>query len=102
MTLGGTVNRSAMLLALVLISAGWTWNQFWTTHNAAAIAPYMWGGILGGLVVALVTVFKKTWAPVTAPVYALLEGQQRFDSLGTGGEELSLGIHFTFVSRAIT
>lgn len=36
----------------------------------------MWvavGGI-GGLVVGLITIFKKEWAPVTAPVYALLEG----------------------------
>jgi uncharacterized YccA/Bax inhibitor family protein len=31
-------------------------------------------GIVGGLVTALVTVFKKTWSPVTAPLYAVLEG----------------------------
>ena len=31
-------------------------------------------GALGGFVVAMVTIFKKTWAPVTAPIYALLEG----------------------------
>ena len=31
-------------------------------------------GALGGFVVAMVTVFKKTWSPVTAPIYALLEG----------------------------
>jgi uncharacterized YccA/Bax inhibitor family protein len=74
MTIGGTVNRTAMLLALLLISAGWTWGQFWTAQNPAAVAPYMWGGIIGGLVAALVTVFKKNWAPVTAPIYALLEG----------------------------
>lgn len=74
MTIGGTINRTAMLLALVLVSAGWTWGQFWTTHNPAAVAPYMWGGIIGGLVAALATVFKKNWAPVTAPIYALLEG----------------------------
>lgn len=34
----------------------------------------MWGGAIGGLVLALITVFKKTWAPVTAPLYALVEG----------------------------
>ena len=74
MTIGGTVNRTAMLLALLLISAGWTWGQFWTAQDPAAVAPYMWGGIIGGLVAALITVFKKNWAPVTAPIYALLEG----------------------------
>ena len=28
----------------------------------------------GGFIVALVTIFKQTWSPVTAPLYALLEG----------------------------
>jgi uncharacterized YccA/Bax inhibitor family protein len=32
------------------------------------------GGVFGGFVVALVTIFKKEWSPITAPVYALLEG----------------------------
>ena len=31
-------------------------------------------GAIGGLVMAVVTVFKKEWAAVTAPMYALLEG----------------------------
>jgi uncharacterized YccA/Bax inhibitor family protein len=34
----------------------------------------MFGGLLGGFVVALVTIFKKTWSAFTAPLYALLEG----------------------------
>jgi uncharacterized YccA/Bax inhibitor family protein len=34
----------------------------------------MIGGLIGGFVVALVTIFKKTWSPFTAPLYALLEG----------------------------
>jgi len=36
--------------------------------------PWLLVGGIGGLIVALVTVFKKTWAPVTAPLYAALEG----------------------------
>jgi len=36
--------------------------------------PWMIGGILGGLVTALLTIFKRSWAPITAPLYALLEG----------------------------
>jgi uncharacterized YccA/Bax inhibitor family protein len=31
-------------------------------------------GLIGGFIVAMVTTFKKSWAPVTAPIYALLEG----------------------------
>jgi uncharacterized YccA/Bax inhibitor family protein len=35
---------------------------------------YAIGGAIGGLILALVTVFKKEWSPVTAPMYALVEG----------------------------
>ena len=37
-------------------------------------APLVLGGALVGFVLAMVTAFKKTWAPVTAPLYALAEG----------------------------
>ena len=34
----------------------------------------MLGGAIGGFVLALITTFKKEWSPVTAPMYALVEG----------------------------
>jgi uncharacterized YccA/Bax inhibitor family protein len=74
MTIQGTVHKTGFLLLLVLIGAWWTWNMFFTTHNPAAVYPWITGGALGGLVLAIVTVFKKEWAGVTAPAYALLEG----------------------------
>jgi len=33
MTLGGTVNKTAILLALVLITAAWTWSKFFETES---------------------------------------------------------------------
>jgi len=30
--------------------------------------------LFGGMIFAFVTIFKREWAPVTAPIYALLEG----------------------------
>jgi uncharacterized YccA/Bax inhibitor family protein len=74
MTIQGTVNKTAFLLCCLLLSAGWTWNMFYSSGNPAAVMPWMMGGAIGGFVVALITVFKKTAAPVTAPIYALLEG----------------------------
>ena len=74
MTLGGTVNKTAILLALLMITALYSWGTFFETRDPAVIQPYLWGGIIGGLVLALITVFKTTWAPVTAPLYALAEG----------------------------
>lgn len=74
MSIQGTANKTGILLALVLLSAGWTWNLYTSSGNPAAVTPWLVGGAIGGLVMALVTVFKMPWAPVTAPIYALLEG----------------------------
>jgi uncharacterized YccA/Bax inhibitor family protein len=73
MTIQGTVNKTGLLLLLVMVSAAWTWGL---SHSETPDAAYPWmiGGALGGFVLALVTVFKKTWSPFTAPIYALLEG----------------------------
>jgi len=74
MTVNGTVNKTLVLLVCVLATAAWTWTQFFNTRDPSVVMPYVIVGGLGGLVMALVTTFKKEWAPVTAPIYALLEG----------------------------
>lgn len=76
MSLNGTVNKTGMLLLLAVLTAAFAWNQTLTADGqlAASAKLYLWGGVLGGLAMALVTTFKKNWAPVTAPLYALLEG----------------------------
>lgn len=75
MTVEGTVNKSALLLFLVLVPAAWVWAKAFRAFDpAAAVMPYLIGGALGGLVFAFVTIFKKEWAPLTAPAYAVLEG----------------------------
>ena len=72
MTLQGTVNKTGFLLCCAAATAAWTWWLARTQPEAVALC--MWGGLIGGLVFALVTIFKKEWAPVTAPIYALCEG----------------------------
>ncbi|TWI07372.1 Bax inhibitor-1/YccA family protein [Aerolutibacter ruishenii] len=74
MSLNGTVNKTAFLLVLTLAGALYTWSLFFSSNGAANLMPYVLVGGLGGFVVSLVTIFKKTWAPVTAPLYAALEG----------------------------
>src|SRR5687768_18550681 len=69
MTIGGTVNKTAILLALLMITAVYTWGRFYSTMNAATIMPLVYTGAIGGFIVALITIFKKEWAGVTAPVY---------------------------------
>ena len=74
MTLNGTVNKTALLLVLTLAGALYTWSLFFASNGTANLTPYILVGALGGFVVALITIFKKTWAPVTAPLYAGLQG----------------------------
>jgi uncharacterized YccA/Bax inhibitor family protein len=73
MTIQGTVNKAGLLLLFVVATAAWTWGLAHSETPNAAV-PWMLGGLVGGLVVALVTVFKKEWSPISAPIYALLEG----------------------------
>src|SRR5271157_5961305 len=74
MTLNGTVNKTGILLLCAIATAAWTWHLFLQSRDFADVTPLMLVGVFGGLIVAFVTVFKKEWSPVTAPIYALLEG----------------------------
>ena len=66
MTIDGTVNKTAISMGLLLLSAYYTYSN--------AIMSYIMIGFIGGFILALVTIFKKEWAPTTVPIYAVLEG----------------------------
>ena len=74
MTLNGTVNRTGILLICAFASAAFTWRTFMETHDPSDVAGWLMLGVFGGFITALVTIFKKEWAPITAPIYALMEG----------------------------
>jgi len=74
MTLNGTINKTALLLMFAIATAAWTWYRFMQSRAVQDVAPMMVIGLFGGFIFAMVTVFKKEWSPVTAPIYALLEG----------------------------
>lgn len=75
MTMNGVILKTAILLLIVLLSAGYVWMQFIKSGgNTAALSPWILGGAIGGLILAFATAFKPTWAPVTAPLYSLVEG----------------------------
>lgn len=74
MTINGTVDKVAILGLLVFGSALVTWNLYWSNPDFGIIQPFVIGGFIAGLVLAIVIVFNKKMAPYLAPVYALMEG----------------------------
>jgi uncharacterized YccA/Bax inhibitor family protein len=78
MTIKGTVNKTIFMLLVVVLGASYTWKLFFDAPDmasgAANITGWMIGGAIGGFIVALITTFKKSWAPYTVPLYAILEG----------------------------
>jgi len=72
MTMQGTINKSILLLVIIVVAASFTWNMA-TQGNGAAFTLMTAGAILG-FITAIVTVFKKDWARITAPMYAVFQG----------------------------
>lgn len=66
MTVQGAINKSFILLGIMLITAG-----------VAFVYPsnlFLFGGMLGGLAVVIFASFKMHLSPTLAPLYAALEG----------------------------
>ena len=107
MTLSGTVNKTAVLLVCTMATAAWTWHQFLQTRQVADVAALMLTGVLVGFVTAMVTIFKREWSPVTAPIYALLEGlalggisataEMRYPGIGIQTVSLTFGTLFVML-----
>ncbi|MCK5235645.1 MAG: Bax inhibitor-1/YccA family protein [Deltaproteobacteria bacterium] len=78
MTLNGTVNKSIMLLGILVISALWPWYKFFSFADPAvaqsSVMGFLIGGLIGGLIFAMITIFRPKSAAITAPIYAILEG----------------------------
>jgi len=78
MTLNGTLNKSMAMLLLVVVGALYTWKMFFGATSiedgSALVLRWMLIGGIGGFVFSLITIFKKSWAYITAPIYAILEG----------------------------
>jgi uncharacterized YccA/Bax inhibitor family protein len=73
MTIDGTVNKTFILLLLLCAVAGMVWGMFFV-GNYTLVSILMIVGIVGGLVLALITAFKQQWSATTAPLYAVFEG----------------------------
>ena len=71
MTVGGTINKSFMLLLLLVAGATITWNMAYNGQNPFA---FIIGGAIVGIVCALITTFKPQLSTYLSPAYAVAEG----------------------------
>ena len=66
MTIKGTVDKTAISLLLMIASGYYTFSE----QIVSLILP----GALIGFVIAIFTIFRKQYAPLTVPLYALSQG----------------------------
>ena len=71
MTVKGTLQKFGFLFLMVMGTSFYSWKEYAEGGN---VQPLIWGGAIGGLIVAIIVSFKKEWSPYLAPLYALLEG----------------------------
>ncbi len=84
MRLGGTLSAAGILLGILMVTGffGWQAVEVVTATNAAGetvvisqnVPVWIWGGLIGGVVLGLLTAFKPKLARFTSPLYAAAEG----------------------------
>ncbi|MGK2948238.1 MAG: Bax inhibitor-1/YccA family protein [Acidimicrobiales bacterium] len=74
MTVSGTIWATAALLVLLIGAGVFGWNSVDATLDTVSFPGWLFPVMLGGLGVAILTIFKPELARFTGPVYALLQG----------------------------
>jgi uncharacterized YccA/Bax inhibitor family protein len=106
MTINGTINKIGILFLLTIAGAAYTWNMV-TGNDPAGAQTYVVIGAIGGLIAALITIFRPRSAAITAPIYAILEGlflggisamiNARFQGIPFQAVLLTMGTLFTML-----
>jgi uncharacterized YccA/Bax inhibitor family protein len=73
MTLQGTVNKTGVLLLCLCVSSAWSWNLA-RSESPTDVLSWAFIASICGVIVALITIYMKEFAPFTSPLYALLQG----------------------------
>lgn len=74
MSVQGAINKSFLLLVVLMIGALWPWSQYLSNGDPAVVGASVLIGAVGGLILALIISFKAPTAPYLAVPYAALEG----------------------------
>lgn len=71
MTVSGTINKSFLMLILLIASAAITWTMTFSGQNPIVLTI---GGAIVGFILVLISVFKPQYSGYLAPGYAIFEG----------------------------
>jgi uncharacterized YccA/Bax inhibitor family protein len=71
MTVQGTVGKTFALLAILSATAIWSWSARMNGQMQPVVLP---AAGIGGFILAMITIFRPSLSPWTAPVYAAFEG----------------------------
>jgi uncharacterized YccA/Bax inhibitor family protein len=74
MTLQGAINKSFLLLVVLMATAVWPWSHYMSTGDASAVTGSVLIGSVGGLILAIIISFNASLATYLAIPYAALEG----------------------------
>ncbi|RKD91440.1 Bax inhibitor-1/YccA family protein [Mangrovibacterium diazotrophicum] len=114
MTINGTMNKTGLMLLIVLFAAIFTWRKFFGMYEysspEAAVSAIQWwmiGGAIGGFITAIITTFRPQSSNVTAPIYAVFEGlflggisaffEAQYPGLVMRAVALTLGVFFVML-----
>jgi uncharacterized YccA/Bax inhibitor family protein len=98
MTVNGTINKSLIMLLLLVASASFTWMMTSSGYNPL---PFLIGGAVVGLILVLAASFKPHLSGYLAPGYAFFEGlfigavSALFESMYPGIVIQAVGATFT-------
>jgi uncharacterized YccA/Bax inhibitor family protein len=85
MSLFGIFYKSIISLLLLSLTLWYVWDLVYQGVN---VRWYTSGGLLAAIVFSILTSYRKRWAPITAPLYALSKG------LFLGGFSAYINKHF--------
>ncbi|MGI8462382.1 MAG: Bax inhibitor-1/YccA family protein [Solirubrobacterales bacterium] len=102
MTIGSTVIATSVLLLILIVAGAIGWELIEPSFGSPSVPVWYWIALGVALVIAIVTIFRPRFAPITGPLYAVAEGlvlggisrifEYEFDGIVLQAIGLTLGV----------
>ncbi len=75
-SISGTTTKSLMLVLITMVCGYFSMNYSLNMLYTEGVVPttLTYGSVFAAFIVAMITMFKPQYSPITAPIYAVLEG----------------------------